>query len=396
MLEKAVFQALVFLFPTQLALHFWPNWAHIFGIRVDYLSPAIYLTDILIGLIFIFWIKNRPKISQKLIIWGMAFLLFIVLNIYFSQNVFLTTFRWLKIIEVVFLSFYISTRKNFKLKKWIIQPLALSVIFFSLIGIFQFLFQRTIGGMLYYFGERSFSSATPGIALVELFGRNFLRIYSTFSHPNSLGGYLAASLILFLSFGHKSKTEKVAIVFCLLGIILSFSLGTYLGLFLVGIIYLFREKIQKKGIFLIFGGIILFSLFLPFLSRSFLMEMFVNNKTIMERLVLAEISQGIFLKHPILGAGLNNFLPISNELQPVHNIFLLILAETGIIGFFIFIFLLFKYTQYLLERGKWKIIILFLFILITGLVDHYWITLQQNLLLFSLVFGISFTEWKEN
>jgi O-antigen ligase len=406
MVEKAIFQALVFLFPTQLALHFWPNWAHIFGIRVDYLSPTIYLTDLLVGLLFIFWIRGRPKISKKAIMWGTAFLLFVVLNIYFSQNILLATFRWLKVLEFIFLGVYVASKKSFRIEQWVIQPLILSVITFSIIGIAQFLLQKTIGGIFYYLGERNFSSATPGIALIEIIGRNYLRIYSTFPHPNSLGGYLAVSLCLILGFANNSKLKIAAILICILGIILSFSLGAYLGLFLVEVVYLFQNKIQKKGIILIFSGIIFLSLVLPFLSKSFLMEKFSDNQTIMRRLALAEISQEMIFQKPFLGVGLNNFLPalsrqtlysqVSWWLQPVHNIFLLVLAETGIVGLSIFVFLIFKTLIYLTENKNWQLIIPFLFILFTGTVDHYWLTLQQNLLLFSLVFGLSFTKWKKN
>ena len=52
------------------------------------------------------------------------------------------------------------------------------------------------------------------------------------------------------------------------------------------------------------------------------------------------------------GVGLNNFIPnlvkVSNtylnswELQPVHNIFLLLFSETGIIGFLMFLLIIIK------------------------------------------------------
>ena len=42
---------LLFLFllliPTQLGRHFWPEWSYVLGIRVDYLSPVLYLVDII-------------------------------------------------------------------------------------------------------------------------------------------------------------------------------------------------------------------------------------------------------------------------------------------------------------------------------------------------------------
>ena len=404
MFDKAIFKALVFLFPTQLALHFWPSWTHIFGIRVDYLSPTIYLTDVLVGLLFLFWLKSRPKIPKNVYKWGIGLILFAILNIYFSQSFFPSLIRWIKVFEFVFLGFYIATKKEFKLKEWIIQPLILSVLLFSLIGIIQFLFQRTIGGVFYYLGERSFNSSTPGIALVEIFSRNYLRAYSTFSHPNSMGGYLAVSLLVIAGFARKSKVKIITIFLCCLIIVLSFSLGTYLGLFLAGIIYFFQKNISKRGIYLIIAGVLLLSLSLPYLSRGFFMVKFSENLTIMRRLALAEISQKMIFQRPILGVGLNNFViklsqqnlypQVSWWLQPVHNIFLLVFSETGLIGLFLFLFMVFSAINRSLTISNRKLIIPIIFILVTGALDHYWITLQQNLLLFTLVFGLSFRRWK--
>jgi hypothetical protein len=56
----------------------------------------------------------------------------------------------------------------------------LSVVFFGLIGILQFVFQKTLGGALYLFGERSFNASTPGIALFSFQGKDYLRAYSLF------------------------------------------------------------------------------------------------------------------------------------------------------------------------------------------------------------------------
>ena len=45
-LEKIFLIGFLVTIPTQLGLHFWPEWSKVAGIRVDYLSPVLYLTDI--------------------------------------------------------------------------------------------------------------------------------------------------------------------------------------------------------------------------------------------------------------------------------------------------------------------------------------------------------------
>jgi len=97
--------------------------------------------------------------------------------------------------------------------------------------------------------------------------------------------------------------------------------------------------------------------------------------------------------------GLNNFivrLPeiklvtgVSWWLQPVHNIFLLALTETGIPGLLFFTFLLTKAGAASAKKGKILFGLAIIFIVVTGLVDHYWLTLQQNQLLASLILGLS-------
>ena len=58
-------------------------------------------------------------------------------------------------------------------------------------------------------------------------------------------------------------------------------------------------------------------------------------------------------------------------LQPVHNIYLLLLSEAGVIGLFMFLWILWR------AKKHWVILIVFFL----GLVDHYFLTLQQGQLL---------------
>ena len=117
-----------------------------------------------------------------------------------------------------------------------------------------------------------------------------------------------------------------------------------------------------------------------------------------------ESSLQMIKAHPVFGVGLNNFLVNLPEfqkthnsvfsLQPVHNIYLLVLAETGIIGFGAFMWLLFK-TYYKVKSQKLKVkssiqnskVLILSIVLILGLFDHYFLTLQQGQLLLAFVLG---------
>jgi len=192
-LHQKLFFVLVLLLPTQLGCHFWPKFSYVYGLKIDYLAPTIYLTDILIFLILLFWFLEKRKkltISKELL----AILFYLFLNSFFAQNQGAAFWKFLKIIEFTLLGLYIIQSKINLLI--ITDYLSVAVIWSSLVGTLQFIKKESLGGVFWLFGERNFGLGTPGIAKVSIFGRTFLRSYSTFSHPNSLAGFILASLIL--------------------------------------------------------------------------------------------------------------------------------------------------------------------------------------------------------
>ena len=108
-----------------------------------------------------------------------------------------------------------------------------------------------------------------------------------------------------------------------------------------------------------------------------------------------ENSYDILSMYPVTGVGLGNYLiaqaTLDNEIfsfpvQPVHNIFMLFLTETGIfLGIGIMYILYRKFKRYL----RFDLFLLcFIAFFITGSFDHYWLTLQQNFLQIGVFFGL--------
>lgn len=410
LLDKYLNLLLIFLFPAQLALHFWPGSAFIFGIRVDYLSPAIYLTDVLFVLLFVLWfIKTRTKVTtdlKKNRYFLAIFLLFLILNLVVSQSFPVSLFKWLKIIEFIALGYYFKERRDIFTISNIASTIFYSLLFFSFIGLLQYINGKTSGNLFYLLGERSFSIFTPGIALVNILGRNFLRVYSTFPHPNSFAGFLGVSII-FLTLNRFTKNSLIKIVglaIMFLTFVLTFSLSAYIGIAVCLCFYLlFRKFIFRKTIYnLLLIFVLLASLYLSFFSRPMLNSKVDFSQSVGQRLELANISGKIFSENWLTGTGLNTFIikeisfAASEKgvwiLQPVHNIYLLIFTETGISGIILLCFLLSRlFTKHIYSKNIWGFLII-VFVLVTGLFDHYWFTIQQNMLLLSLFSGISFRE----
>src|SRR6266704_5882454 len=100
--ERFIFYSLILLLPTQFGKHFWPDFTIVSGIRIDYLSPITYVTDLLITLLFCvflvqtfqnlskFKIKDpRFNIQRKSKRWyliGISIALFFINNILFSSR----------------------------------------------------------------------------------------------------------------------------------------------------------------------------------------------------------------------------------------------------------------------------------------------------------------------
>jgi len=408
LLEKT-FQIFVFLIPSQLALHFWPKWAFVYGIRIDYLAPTIYLSDILILIIFFLWLIdiliNRSKIKFKNFgLYLLPLLILIFLNIGFATNYYLTLYRWLKLLEFTILGVFVVKYPKIKIKKWILEPLAFSIIFFVIIGLIQFINKGTSGGVFYILGERTFSIYTPGIALVDVFGRQLMRAYSTFPHPNSLAGFLGICVLLFLLFGKNlnRRLYYLAIVFAFLGIAISFSKTAIITLIVIGIFWFLinNKKIENMVGRLTTILLIVTSILLLGFKTNIYTSKIRNIENIYQRISLIRTSGEMIKSHFISGVGLGNFIiniPKYAEdnswiLQPVHNIYLLIFTETGLLGLVIFFILSIKIFNKVSPFNKRNFFYLLLFILITGFWDHYWISIQQNLLLEMLVFAMILRE----
>lgn len=396
--EDVLLSLLIFLFPSQMALHFWPSYSFVFGIRVDYLSPAIYLTDAISFLALFFWaafrrkefletIKKRKKVLA-------VFLALALINLSTSTLFLSSLYRWVKYFLFLLLAIYLARRK-----KVYLQPLFISSVIFSLIGILQFSVGGTLGGPLYFLGERSFDINTPGIALANLFNREFLRAYSTFSHPNSMAGYLGAVLTLFLFSKKTTRTpfKTLGLLIILAAFLFTFSTTSFFALLAILVIAFLAKyiKLEFLSVGVLFGTLI-FSAF-QFLYSERIITVGFQKENIVQRLELVSIAKETVKKNLIFGTGFNTFIPnmIDNGqssksvwlLQPVHNVPLLLLSEGGVLLAAAFIFAVYYGLRKKSFLKKENVVLTILFILITGTLDHYWLTLQQNNLFLVFIFS---------
>lgn len=379
MYTRLVLNLLVLLLPTQLGLHFWPSFSRVVGIRVDYLSPTLYLTDLLLILYLglnISKIFRFLKDHKKFLVISTCYMLF---NSYFGLSPLNSIVWWTRISSCIL--FALTLRLNKINIKDISKSLSYSVILVIFIQILQFIKQGSINGFFYYLGERHFTYNTANLARITLFNQEYLRVPSLFPHPNSLAGYLLLTLFVI-----PSTRLKVLSIFSLF---LTFSKSAILGL----ITSLVSSKYFKKIIHLCLITSLLLVVIVPEnLSKySYQIPYFLSS-----RYTLVIQAKQIIKEYLFFGTGLGNFIPALSKnlpgshltleyLQPVHNTVILLVSELGILFFSLLAYQLSIFVNTIQSKS---LLVILTIVILTGLFDHYWLTIHQNRLLLSLLFGI--------
>lgn len=393
-----LFLTLLFL-PTQLGLHFWPQFSFLYSIKIDYLSPTIYFWDVLVLLLIsLFILRNKPVNRGALNI-GLLFILAQILSLAGlagSSNLIGVGPGLVRIEQYligVLFGVYIASqdRPHFSKLYW---PLSIGLVFITVLAIYQFITGQSAG--FWVFGERSFSLSTPAIAKFDYQGIEFLRPYATFSHPNVLAAYLVIVLPLIMLFGKTKQSIK-----CLLTQVLLVSIALLLTVsrtaIVVGVITA-AFHLKGKSILVLIGLLIAVS---PVLFARFSSITDFDNLSLSRREQLNSMAVALFTTSPVFGIGLNNFIPVSSNsllvgpsrfLQPVHNIFLLDLVETGMVGIIgLTAFLGFAIYQLVIQKTVEKHTLLLLWFIVgfLGLFDHYFLTAPQGLRVLMLLWGLS-------
>jgi hypothetical protein len=366
------------LLPSQLGKHFWPSYSYLEAVRIDYLAVVFYLTDfILIALAYITFFNNKYRYlikKRKGIIFSLVFsLLFLLVIARFKGLFFLRLWQYLRIALAVFV-FKNSSKKQ---SDFFIKGLLIASLYTLGLSLLQISRQGSIQGVWWLLGERRFSITTPGISTVTIQGQKILRAYGSFSHPNALAGFFQLTYWFFVMCC--PPLYSLAPLFL---VILSFSKTNLLIMSLL-LFYQMLKKSRDCLICQIAGG--LFAVWFAFLTL-----IIVNNPfSLSERLISYQSTIAFVIKNP-LGVSLGHYLhPLLNtKYQPVHNVFLLFIMETGILGII--------WLGVILKNIKIKILVqkmslpIVIFLFVSGLLDHYHLTQIQNQLLIGSVIGILF------
>ena len=431
------FYLFIFLLPWQTRL-IWQE-AYLNGFVWEYGRFSLYGTEIILWLIILFWgfslFKNffwekiswseliiQLKKPQVLIYWLIILFLFsAILSGFWALDGRLAFFRAFVLIEAVAL---FSLVLNFKIsfKKLAICWVASATIQ-SVFAIWQFFNQFVFANK--WLGLAEHLSTVSGSIILQTVSERWLRAYGSLPHPNILGGFLAISLLflLYLAFIAQTRNQRffvlTSLVVIMPALFFSFSRSAWLALIFSLLIlsfwllknknYLWHKPFIKIFLLMVLMVVILgINLKNPLLTRILGREP-AEITSIQLRLTFTEQAIELIKKNPWAGTGIGNYtLGVFRQInsfwpgwayQPVHNIYFLVLAESGVFGALLFYLILI-----LLIRGLKKspapplpinhlekiIVSLALFsILIISFFDHYFWTLYFGVIMFWLILALN-------
>ncbi len=421
-IEKFLFYFFIFSIPfqTRKILFSTPLTDNFF----EWLFGFFYLTDLLLIVIFALWIKRaffqKAKFVNKSDLLVILFFFIVLLSLITSQNLKLSVYQAIKLAEFILLFLYIKYNFEFLKIKSIFKTFIASGALQSLLAISQFFNQSNLG--LKHIEAGTFNAGIAGTATFFVNGVKFIRAYGTAPHPNVLAVFLLVSVFCVYALWLKN-TKKSIINYGLLvtsygllffGLFLTFSRAVIVAF--VGISVLFfiaallklpkslRSKIITLFILLVVFCLLFIIVFWPeFQARFF--NISSSDQAVSLRVYYNDIAVSAIRERPVFGLGIGNFVwYLFNNYrfqefwlyQPVHNLYLLIASEIGILGLIIFLIFLWKVLFGRIKDfflGKINIISLcFLFLvscfLLLGLIDHYFWTIQQSRLLFWVALGM--------
>ena len=376
----------------------------------EYGSLSLYGSEILLGIIVLLFLirKIRGEFTElfikhfdkkRLAIVLGTFLSILAVYLFSSTNRAITWqyLNWL--IYGICLSFAIL-ESDLSFKK-----LTLAVwsggLLQAIIGIWQFFNQFIPANK--WLGMAVQDPHQLGVAVVEFGDERWLRAYGAFGWPNSFGIYLAVTFILgvILVLHEADKKTKICLligqIIILAGLFFSLARGAWLAA-IVGMIFILVKKYPSKILWQQIGVYTLTFLVLLLVFKPLVFSRLdLNNR--LEKMSLSQRAdqwtefQKVFANNYLVGSGPGNYTEVLHgiypkyfvgDLKPVHNIYLLFIAEWGMVGVFILSFLLFNRKK-LLDWSFAPLIVL----LVAGLFDHWSLSTFTGLVFFCLIASLS-------
>lgn len=317
----------------------------------------------------------------------------------------------------------------------IVTVLIVSAMIQALIGIWQFLSQETFTSTL--LGTSAHPIWQAGTSVLKNGTGRFLRAYGTFPHPNVYGLFLAVSLLLVImriidmcgkpiaANAWKRTAHIAAIPILSFGLIVSYSrlawAGCTFGILAFGI-HLFRNSFRchpgldwksidsgprtgmtRRYVFAICATVIVsVSVFAGMMHETIFPRfdgaVIFQEGSVTDRMTTYRDAIRVIRDSPFSGAGMWNSTaelirldpgrPVW-DIQPAHDVPLLILTELGILGLLLAVPFVVLIISDSIKKKNTATIAMFLVLLPSLLLDHFLWTSSFGLLFLFVLFGMS-------
>lgn len=401
--------------------------AYILGQYSDFTSFSLYLSDILLIITWFLVILPRGELGTKRLIpnsYILILIIWLILDLiwHFKTNSNLNYYNALKYAELIVAcgTAYHVFRKT-SIKSLFLNVFVIFSSVESILALWQFAIQKSIGGFLHRLGESIIAPNIANVAKIVSSGTTYIRGYGTFPHPNLLSAFLITGIFILL---YQILTETklkyrffyiLGLFINILGLTVSFSRAGYIALafglvLFFGFLIFFDTAIGKMRVWLTILYVALalatsFIIFKPFLIT----RETISDDAVSARLTYAQIGGRMIKANPLFGVGIGeSVLHMQQyslahlqpwEIQPIHNYFVLAVAELGLPGALIFILiflsLLFGLIKKLRQLSDFTLVtynLSLITILCSFLVlmqfDHYFYTLEQTQMLLWIMLGI--------
>ncbi len=426
----------LFLLPWQTRL-IWHE-GKLNGGHWEYGTLSFFVVEILLWLVVVFFVADKfrkKEFWQKILskehwqthkynfLIGLLIIFGLFLPTLFSLNFQISYQHFLWVLGGMCVGMIIIETQNFVSVYYYIMALWAGGVLQGLLAIWQFFSQQIYH--LPFSGVASQSSFNLGAGVIESGGERWLRAYGSFGGPNPLGIYLAVCLVLGL-FLYLKKTwnyrdAKSCVSTCitigqliiLSGLLLSFSRGAWLaaGMGVVALIVIIMNaqtqniaSLLKKIFKHLFYYLLIILCFLIFLHPLFFARFNLQNrleiKSIQERANQYSEAITIFKQRPWLGVGPGMYTyamykdnPNLNswDYQPIHNMYILILAEVGVFGSLVYLFI-WGWLVRRIWRSNFMFVPVVVTLLVAGLFEHWQWSLFSGVVMWWVIFGLSLKE----
>ncbi len=403
-------------------------WQAVWLVRPDtsqYARIGLYATDVLM-LMAIMWIRPRfvlPKTSLC------VFLYFIIAS-------FFTVDPWVAIWKIatiaIIVLFVLAVTQNVE-RKYARQAIIAAAGFEALLALGQF-FSQYIGGST-ALGTSAQNASMSGASVVADATSRWLRAYGIFPHPNILGGFLAIALLIVVdeyfhcyenfyaawrgqeinkkNFWTDQTVRQTAVslakivttaMIIAFGLLASFSRSAMLAFGVAFVVYVILEYrthhlraawLGAKFATLLLIVVATWSIFLPNLLLARVeAQGSLEMRSVTERLAGYDTAWHVFSRAPLFGTGLGQYTQrvqrfVSEAdapfVQPVHNAFVLIATELGIVGLMVLALLLWPRVKLFFTtipvQTKNFVLAMTALLFIIAILDHYFWSLHAGMVL---------------